>query len=399
MTPKAKSAASLRKRAEAILKKQPAPAVPGDPQQLLHDLRVHQIELETQNEELRWTQVALTAAQERYFDLYDLAPVGYFTVNKNGIITEVNLAACTLLGMTKPLLLKHPFAHFICAEDTDSFHQYRQQLLERHAASAREAQPPLASGDLRLKKADGAFVWVQLHGAITKDTAGEPSFCIVVADLTVRKQAEQAQISLTEKEVLLKEIHHRVKNNLQIICSLVSLQADTLTDDHCRTQLAEVRDRIRAMAFVHEALYQTDNLAKLDFADYANRLVHYLSEIHRGTIGAVELKLAIPSVLLPVDQAVNCGLILNELATNALKYAFPDNRPGTVTVAMEHNSATGTICLRVQDDGIGLPAGLDWQQTKSLGLRLVHMLGGQLHGTVEVGPGPGTEFRISFKLP
>ena len=402
MTHKAKPttepAARLRQQAEARLEQQPAPAVPGDPHRLLHDLQVHQIELEIQNEELQRTQDALTIAQERYFDLYDLAPVGYFTVSATGVITAVNLAAGTLLGTTKGRLLQRLFAQSIAPADADDFHRYRQQLLHQPTARAIHAEPPLASGDLRMVQADGTLIWVQMHGALTTDAVGAPVLGLIVTDITARKQAEQALLTLAEKEVLLKEIHHRVKNNLQIISSLVSLQADNIPDEHCRAELVTVRDRVRAMAFVHEALYQTDNLEQLDFADYAGRLLRGLWDAHGGPPGPVQLHTALASVRFPVDQAVTCGLILNELATNAFKYAFPNGRAGTVTVTLEHNPATRAVCLRVQDDGIGLPPGLDWQQTHSLGLRLVQMLGSQLQAQVVIGPGPGLEIRLHFRL-
>jgi len=221
---------------------------------------------------------------------------------------------------------------------------------------------------------------------------------LLQANTTLQANAKEIKAALAEKEVLLKEIHHRVKNNLQVISSLVSLQADSLTDDYTRSEFAEVRDRVRAMALVHEALYQTGNLAQLNFADYANRLLRQLWDAYRRPTGTIRLNLAVAPVLFPVETAVNCGLILNELASNALKHAFPDSRDGAVTVAMDHDPATGAVCLRVQDDGVGLPAELDWRQTKSLGLRLVSMLAGQLHGTAETGPGPGAEFRIKFNL-
>ena len=243
--------------------------------------------------------------------------------------------------------------------------------------------------------------WVLINAEPILDVNGQ--VCQVIYsyyDITERRQTEeQIKTALVEKEVLLKEIHHRVKNNLQIISSLVSLQADTLTDEHCRAEFAVVRDRVRTMALVHETLYQTYNLAKLNFADYATRLLSYLWDAYRGTIGPVQLKFAVAPVVLPVEMAVPCWLILNELVTNAIKHAFPNSRAGTVTVAMAHEVATGTVILRVQDDGVGLPAGIDCSKALSLGLRLVQMLAGQLHGTVETGSGPGTEFRINFKLP
>jgi two-component sensor histidine kinase len=197
---------------------------------------------------------------------------------------------------------------------------------------------------------------------------------------------------------MLREIHHRVKNNLQVISSLVSLQAESQDDEKMRQVFGDVRDRVRSMALVHEKLYQTGDLAHLNFADYADSLLKYLWRSHGALAEKVQLNLVIAPVKLSIETAVPCGLILNELAGNALKHGFPGRRCGEVTVVLEHDPDTDTVCLRVSDNGVGLPVGLDWRQTRSLGLRLVQMLAGQLRGTVETGSGPGAEFRVSFPL-
>jgi len=237
---------------------------------------------------------------------------------------------------------------------------------------------------------------VQERGHHVRDATGKIIRSAgMVHDITERKVAEeQVSAALAEKEVLLREIHHRVKNNLQVIASLISLQSDTVTDDRVRAVFDALGNRVRTMALVHEKLYQTKDLAQLDFASYAASLLYDLWQAY-GVHGKVQLNLEIKPVALPIKTAMHCALILNELATNALKYAFPAGRSGAVTVAMDHDPAAGTLCLRVRDDGVGLPAGLDWRNTESLGMRLVKMLAG---GTVEAGPGPGTEFRVTIPL-
>lgn len=221
----------------------------------------------------------------------------------------------------------------------------------------------------------------------------------MVHDITARKQAdEQIKTSLAEKEVMLREIHHRVKNNLQVISSLISLQSDNLTDGRIRDELNDVRDRVHSMAMVHEKLYQTNDLAHLNFAEYAASLLHSLWRSHGTLAEKARLTLALEPVALSIEAAVPCGLLLNELAGNALKHAFPNNRSGEVTVGLEHDPATDAVCLRVYDNGIGFPAGLDWRQSSSLGLRLVQILAGQLRGTVETETNTGTEFRVTFPL-
>ncbi len=203
------------------------------------------------------------------------------------------------------------------------------------------------------------------------------------------KLVEERTRELREKEVLLKEIHHRVKNNLQVISSLVSLQADGSTDETVREVLRDVTYRVRSMALVHEKLYQSADLARIDFAEYARSLLGYLWRAHGAAAATVRLTLDLEPVSLPVDTAVPCGLILNELAGNALKHAFRGRSEGEVTVSLQ-SGEDGRIRLSVADNGVGLPAGFDWRQARSLGLRLVQMLSGQLGASVEVSGGEGT---------
>jgi PAS domain S-box-containing protein len=244
---------------------------------------------------------------------------------------------------------------------------------------------------------DGRIKWVREKAYLEVDDAGSllGGFGIT-QDITDRKRAEQQlRESLAEKELLLREIHHRVKNNLQVISSLVSLQADALADPALREVFGEVRDRVRSMALVHEKLYESGGLAKLNFGTYAKSLTQSLWDAHGTAAGRVQLHLEVEPVALTVATAVPCGLILNELVSNALRHAFPAGG-GAVTVSLSREPAIGRLCLRVSDNGVGLPPGLDWRQSRSLGLRLVQMLTTQLQGTVETGPGPGTEFRVSF---
>jgi two-component sensor histidine kinase len=221
-------------------------------------------------------------------------------------------------------------------------------------------------------------------------------FAVVFTDITERKQAEDAiKAALAEKEVHLKEIHHRVKNNLQVISSLVELQTKSLDDPVLRGLFQDVRDRVRSMALVHEKLYQSESLAGVEFANYARSLIGFLTRTHRRAETTVRLKLDLQPVALPVATAVPCGLILNELITNAFKHAFRGRKQGEVTITLR-GGPDGQVSLRVSDDGVGLPAGVNWQESRSLGLRLIHLLAGQLDASVEVRNGGGTEFLIDF---
>ena len=221
----------------------------------------------------------------------------------------------------------------------------------------------------------------------------------VIVETLARRRAESAlKASLAEKEVLLKEIHHRVKNNMQVISSLVDLQANEVNDPAMRHIFQDIVYRVRSMAMVHEKLYQSTDLARVDFADYANTLLGYLWRAQGTALAGVELKLELASVWLPVNHAVPCGLILNELFTNALKHAFVNRDKGKVTVSLG-SDAPDRISLSVGDDGIGLPPETDLKGARSLGLRLVQMLAGQLHAAVQLHQDHGTKFTIIFEVP
>jgi len=253
----------------------------------------------------------------------------------------------------------------------------------------------------RFRGADGQWHPILACGVAIRNEQGEvTAWAGINLDISRIKQTEEAlRVSLHEKEVLLKEVHHRVKNNLQVISSLVSLQADALTDPNLREVFEEVRDRVRAMALVHETLYQSDNLAQVDLAEYARNLLHQLWRGHSG-VSVVNLNLSLEPVALSVETAVPCGLILNELASNALRHAFKGRASGEVAVSLKRVPATGRALLTVSDTGVGLPEGFDWRNAKSLGLRLVHMLAKQIGGIVETRSAElgGVEFRVEFPV-
>jgi PAS domain S-box-containing protein len=257
-----------------------------------------------------------------------------------------------------------------------------------------EADGP-AEGEWRVIWPDDSVHWVLGRFQVSRDHDGKPlRLAGVNIDISARKQAEmELKVALHEKEVLLKEIHHRVKNNMQVISSLVDLQAGQLQDEAVRNALQDLTHRVRSMALVHEKLYQSTDMARIDFAEYVQSLLNYLWRSYGAAASRIRLVFNLNPVTLPIHTAVPCGLILNELATNALKHAFCGRDGGEVHVSLQ---AGEQVCLRIRDNGIGLPAGLDWRQAKSLGLRLVQILARQLSAAVEVSSGEGTEFSVSF---
>ena len=217
-------------------------------------------------------------------------------------------------------------------------------------------------------------------------------------ELTQRRQAEaHLTASLREKEVLLKEVHHRVKNNMQIVSSLLELQSDVIDDATLLAQFRDSQDRIRSMALVHETLYQSQDLARLDLARYIHTLSAQLVRSYRVDPQRITVQIQVEPVILDVDQAIPCGLILNELLSNAFKYAFPQNRTGAVHIAL-HADTAQQAALVVRDNGIGFPDAIDFRHTESLGLQLVAMLTEQLQGTIALERADGTTFTLTFPV-
>jgi two-component system, sensor histidine kinase PdtaS len=225
---------------------------------------------------------------------------------------------------------------------------------------------------------------------------GVSSAVAVARDITERRAAEeQIKATLREKEVMLKEIHHRVKNNLQVISSLLNIQAQYLADGRDIELFRRSQDRVRSMALVHEKLYQTDDLAVIDFSPYIESLVHNLLVSYRGDAGDVRPDIDVAGVFLDIDTAIPCGLIVNELVSNALKHAFPGGRAGRITVRMRQGE--GSYVLEISDDGAGLSHSPGVEKSQSMGLQLVTLLTEQLDGTMSVDTSHGTKFTIVFK--
>ncbi|MFP5221412.1 MAG: sensor histidine kinase [Acidobacteriota bacterium] len=219
------------------------------------------------------------------------------------------------------------------------------------------------------------------------------------AEIIERQAVETAlRASLSEKEVLLKEVHHRVKNNLQVVTSLLSLQSLRFENPQLVTAFQDSQARVRAMALVHEKLYRSKDLCRIDFASYLRELTGFLIQAYSPKNLSIMQEIDSEEFFLSVDTAIPCGLILNELVTNSLKHAFPGRSSGTVSPRAWTEDGHAVLC--VKDDGVGMPPGFDLNQPDTLGLQLVTNLARQLHGTLDMTTGPeGTAFTLRFPLP
>jgi two-component sensor histidine kinase len=218
-----------------------------------------------------------------------------------------------------------------------------------------------------------------------------------VAMAIERKRAEdRLRASLGEKEVLLREVHHRVKNNMQIMSSLLNLQTIDIKDPTAVHLLKECQRRIRAMALVHEKLYLSKDLANIDFSQYIQSLTLHLFQSYQIHPHSIKLNMNMERIFLNINTAIPCGLIVNELVSNALKHGFPDGRTGEVRIEL-FRAEGDKNCLVVSDNGVGFPEGLDFRNAETLGMQIISMLVDQLDGHIELGRQEGTFFKIVFE--
>ncbi|MFN9392471.1 MAG: PAS domain S-box protein [Flavobacteriales bacterium] len=253
--------------------------------------------------------------------------------------------------------------------------------------------------ELAMRPQPDGLIWLEffINPIYVGDKLEEVS-CLVY-NTTSRKRIErQIREALREKEVLLQEVHHRVKNNLQVISSILNLQSSFVSDKKTLDILEESQNRIKSMSFIHETLYRTTDFSSIQFSDYLRTLSYNLIQSYRLRSYTVDFHPSLDDVSIHIDQAIPCGLIVNELVSNSLKYAFSDRREGNLYLDLHEEN--GILHLRVADDGIGLPVGFQYDKTDSLGVQLVYTLTEQLDGQIRVTsePGNGTEFLITFEL-
>jgi PAS domain S-box-containing protein len=393
-----KKYSELRKRAEKKLSKQAPNNLELTKHSheemlgLIHELQVHQIELEMQNNELRRTQLDLEAARDKYTDLYDFAPVGYFTISEQGLIEEANLTAADLFSTDRQSLIGQPLVRFISRENQDTFYFHHKQVLNKNGNLTCE---------IKMMNYDNAPFYAQLKSLAVRDEKKKATkLRTAITDITDRKMADQAlQASLKEKEVLLQEVHHRVKNNMQVMINLINLQCERIEDKHTCDMFNKTVDRINSMALVHKQLYKSRDFSKVDINEYITSIAENLFVSHDVDTTKLSLKISRNDITISLDSAISCGLIINELITNSLKYAFPKNRKGKIQIRFEY-LGDGQLELMVSDDGVGMPMNFDFKDSDTLGVQIVKALAEhQLRGTLVLDRTKGTKFLIRFKEP
>ncbi len=320
----------------------------------------------------------------------EASPTGMIMVDQHGAIVLINAQIERLFGYQRTELIGQPIELLVP-------HRYRA-----HHPSYRDAffgdvktRPMGAGRDLFGVRKDGSELPIEI-GLNPLETPQGTFVLSSIVDITERRRAmEQIRASLSEKETLLREIHHRVKNNLQVISSLLNLQAEH--SPNVRDALAQSQARIQSIALVHEGLYRSQSVSHVDFDDYVHELIGNTFHAQQAHSRDISYRVDVSAVRLAIDVAVPCGLIISELVTNALKHAFVDGRRGQIDVMLSQRD--GLCELRISDDGVGLPPDIANSEKAigSLGLELVHTFARQLHAKIEIERARGTTFTLRFK--
>lgn len=343
--------------------------------------------------EQRSAEQALREAEHRFRALIEKSSDAISLITPEGVVMYASPSVQSILGYSPAEMVGSNGFAFVHPDDQD---------LAKHTLVRISQKTNVRYGEmveLRGRHADGSYRWLSCTFSNLLGDVRVRAVVINVRDITEHKQAEQQlQAALKEKETLLKEIHHRVKNNLQVVSSLLSLQANTIKDEELLELVRESQNRIRSMALIHESLYSTENFAVVDIQRYLRHLAGNLVRSYGARAQGIELVVDVESIGLNTDLAVPCGLIVTELISNAIKHGFADVQGGKLRLSLRR-APDGQLALQVSDSGCGLPPDVDIETAESLGLRLVNALAGQLGGRLIVERGLGTTVTITFPAP
>ncbi len=347
-------------------------------------------------ERMRLDAQRIELAEIKFRGLLEFAPDSIIIVNTHGDILLLNSQAEKMFGYNKDELIGRPIETLIPERFREAHIRHRKDYY------AVPRIRPMASGlDILCRRKDGS----EFPSEISLSPMESEEGLVVISDIrdiSDRRQTEdKIRTSLKEKEVLLREVYHRVKNNMQVISSLLNLQSGYVHDKKITEIFKESQNRIRSMALVHEKLYQSRNLAGIDYDDYVKDLVNSLFRFYEDKACKISVNTKVEDVSLSLDSAIPCGLIINELVSNSIKHAFPEDlrrgdRRCEIRI-MLRPVGQDLLELVVGDNGIGMPAYLDLNKVETLGLRLVNILTKQLQGSIELEGKEGTEFRVRFK--
>lgn len=335
------------------------------------------------------TEKKLEENERKFRLLVNKAQAGIYELDiPTNKFTSVNDNMCRVMGYSREEFLEMNPAAILAGDSQSKF----LERVEKVKAGKRVSD----TIEYKLKKKNDEELWALLSFSFLPENGRLSKVIAVAQDITESKEMRDAiKVSLREKEVLLKEIHHRVKNNMQIISSLLNLQAQMVDDQKIHSMFHQTQNRIRSMGLIHEKLYKSDDLSKIDFAKYIRSLVTQLFRAFNLDPEKIKLNFMMDSAHFDIDTAIPLGLLINELITNSFKHAFPAGREGEIKIRLKADKKGGVV-LNIGDDGIGFPKDLDFRNTESLGMQLVNDLVNQINGRVELDRAKGTSFKITF---
>jgi len=327
----------------------------------------------------------IKAQEARYHGIFDHSDIGIFLTdarNEDPTIVEVNTKGLSIVGCNLDQLVGKPIS--ILVQEIQS----RQSMAEQ----IRTNQQFLINESIQNRK-DGIVIPVLISGAQMPNGM----MVLNIMDISEQKKiSDELQRSLTEKEILLREVHHRVKNNLQVISGLIELQSIQITDPEIHRLFDESQNRIKTMALIHESLYRSTDYARIDFGSYLNELTSYLLNTYGRSREEISIDIQLSVTHMNLELAIPCGLIANELISNSLKHAFPNGKRGVITIRLE-KAGENEFVFSVSDDGIGFPADLDVKTAKSFGMTLINgLVTHQMRGSLEIQRGNGTTVVIRY---
>lgn len=341
--------------------------------------------------ERKLAEEVVREAERRYKAIFDSQLQMVYIHNEQGIMLDANDYALERLGYTRDDLGKVSMQDILHQEDIPKIFEGMADIWAKGFM-----EHPI---EISLVTKSGEIIWVETFGISLERSVDHYIGLGMARDITERKRAEdEIKTSLREKEILLKEIHHRVKNNLQIVSSLLNLQSETIEDPRILSGLKDNQNRVKSMALIHEKLYGSKDVSVIDLKDYIHSLIMDLAQSCNVDSDRITIRENIENLEIGIDKAIPCGLIINELVSNSMKYAFPDTRAGEIQVSLKPLK-NKNVELMVSDNGVGLPKDLDIRKTDSLGLHLVTILvEDQLDGSYQINNKMGTKFTITFSI-
>jgi PAS domain S-box-containing protein len=335
---------------------------------------------------LELSQHEIQESRKKYKTMFMNTGTATLTIEENGVISLVNAEFEKLSGYSKEELVnKKKWMDFFEGEDLKKVNDYHLRRIEGENVP-RNYESSFFDKDNHVK-------YICLTVAMIPGSKRKLISCLDITALKISE--EKIKDSLKEKEFLIREIHHRVKNNMQVIISLLSLQSGYTDDRNTKDILGGCQNRVRSMGMIHESLYGSTDLSSINFTDYIKRIISELFISYGVDTNSIKGQANLEGISLGIDTAIPCGLLINELISNSLKHAFPEGRSGKIYVDF-HRDETDRFILTVRDSGIGFPDELDFRNTKTLGLNLVNTLVQQLDATIELHKNGKTEFIIKF---